>query len=668
MQPGDILLVQLDAGPRLSRYIETKGNRLRLAIGRNREARLPPSRLIHETGLNSAGFGGVEELTQQAEAVATDLDLEEVWDIVCDDGVSLTLIDIGELYWGSEPTPEQTVGLLLNLLRDDLRFVRDGVHFLPRDRDTVSATIERIELQVQRAADMDQLSGAMRSGTLPTTLTERQVETLGQVRAFVVHGDDYPRSNQVKSFLDTVGVRGRDQQRAAFDTLVALGVMVPDEHLALERAEIKPDFPEHVLAEARSIHEGPLLAEADRVDLTELRTFTVDNAETRDRDDALSIESMGGGSHRVWVHITDAGALIPRSSSVDAEADRRMSSLYLPQQTISMMPSAVSAGSGSLNPGQVRAAASLVIDFNPEAEVVKWEVIQSVILSDRALSYQEADDSISDQSHDLQQEIAALSRIATLLRTRREAKGALSIDQDELSVKVDQAGGIAVDVIPRRAPARSLVEEFMVLCNSILAIYCVEHNLPAPFRSQSVPDVSDISAQTPDGPLRKYLITRRLTAATVSTKPGAHGGLGVDAYTQATSPLRRYPDLVVQRQISHHLRRGEALYDDESMVSVAHRADVQVRQMGRIENNRRQYFFLKWLDGHRRCAEERGDERLYQAMVLDRPPNRAAILELVEWPFRTRAAVPNSVSAGETVALRLHGVDLWRRTAQFTIA
>ena len=136
---------------------------------------------------------------------------------------------------------------------------------------------------------------------------------------------------------------------------------------------------------------------------------------------------------------------------------------------------------------------------------------------------------------------------------------------------------------------------------------------------------------------------------------------------QASSPLRRYADLVTQRQISHHLLSGEIFYDEEAMTSVAHRADTQGRQLSRIENQRRQHFFLKWLDRRRREIEKPGGKAVYEAVVLENPGRRTALLELADWPFRTRAGIPASTSPGEVVKLHLHGVDLWRRTAQFTL-
>ena len=666
MQPGEILLIQLDAGPRLARYIDTAGNRLRVAIGRNREARIPQSRVLHETGVKASSYEAVEQLRQQAEAALSELDIEEVWDIVCEDGDALTLSDIGELYFGTEPSVQQTVAILLHLIDDDLLFIRDGSHFLPRDRETVATMIERRQRQQQRTSDTNELSTAFRAGVIPESRTEYQSVILEQVRAFVLHGDDYTRANFVKQFLETAGVRGRDLQRAAFEALVDLGLMDPDEHLALEREEIVAEFPEQVTVEAGLADQLRLLSDDDRADLSGLLTITIDDFETRDRDDALSIEPLDGGSHRVGIHITDTGGLIEAGSALDIEADRRMSSLYLPEQTISMLPHAVSAGSGSLNPGELRAAVSVIVDLTEDGDVGDWKVLKSAICSDHALAYAEADAAIADPSHPLHSELSVLHRLAKSLRAARDARGALSLDRNELSVKVDASGKVSVRVVPRIAPARSLVEEYMVLCNSLLARYCVENDLPAPFRAQALPDMSDIVTQVPEGALRTYMMTRRLTAATVSIKPGRHGGLGVDAYTQATSPLRRYPDLLVQRQISHHLRDSGTLYDEEAVTSVAHRADLQVRQMSRIENNRRMYYFLKWLDMKRRDSEAQGDDAVHDAVVLENPGRRAAVVEMVEWPFRARAALPASIASGEVVSLHLHGVDLWQCTAQFT--
>ena len=213
-----------------------------------------------------------------------------------------------------------------------------------------------------------------------------------------------------------------------------------------------------------------------------------------------------------------------------------------------------------------------------------------------------------------------------------------------------------------------MIAEFMIFYNAMLAEFCKKNELPAPYRSQKAPDLSDIVAQTPEGLLRWYLTVRKMGPATISTEPGAHAGLGVPAYIQASSPLRRYPDLVIQRQVSHFLKTGEKFYSDEEISSVAQRADMQIREISRMEFDREKYWFLKHLDTERRELERAGEESIHEAYVLDNQPNRAGVMDLVQYPFRVRAALGSEVKPGEVVKLRLHSVDLWRRVGQFVVA
>ena len=204
----------------------------------------------------------------------------------------------------------------------------------------------------------------------------------------------------------------------------------------------------------------------------------------------------------------------------------------------------------------------------------------------------------------------------------------------------------------------------MILCNSLLARYCLDHGLPAAYRSQPAPDLSDLP-DLPEGPLRRFHLFRRLRPADLSTVPAPHGGLGVEAYIQATSPLRRYPDLVMQRQISHFLATGEHHYSAEEIASVCHRADAQLRELARIEDDRRRYWFLKYLQQRLDAPQDGEDRTHFRAVVLENEERRLALLELSEYPFRFRTRLPWAVLPGETVGLRLRGVDLWRRFPQF---
>ena len=213
----------------------------------------------------------------------------------------------------------------------------------------------------------------------------------------------------------------------------------------------------------------------------------------------------------------------------------------------------------------------------------------------------------------------------------------------------------------------------MILYNNLLGEFCRTEQLPSVYRVQDSPNLSDLpqhalkeSHNKGEDMLRRYMVGRRLRPAELDIVPGRHGSIGVSVDVQATSPLRRYPDLIIQRQISHFLASGKPLYSVDDVMSVAQRAEVQLRELGRIEGQRKRYWFLKFLQSSQLTSS--GDKTHMPAVVLENDGRRKALLELVEYPFRTRLELPRICEPGQTVALNLHGVDLWHRLAEFVYA
>ncbi len=667
--------MRLNSGPGIGRFVEADSTRVKIAIGRNKEARLPLARVMLTTGTKAAGHEAVENLTREAETVASELDLTDLWDIVCDDRDALSLEDMAELYWSDEPTSAQRVGLLFHLDRNDLRFTTKGSEYTPRTREEVAELEARRERTARHAEEAVALAECLSSGKLPEEITSHQAHLLDQIRGLAVFGDDYTRAASAKKYLESITDVSRDPQRTAFLTLANAGHISRDEFLALEQAAIPIEFSDDVLAEASSLDVSSQFDDSHRRDLTSLDIITVDDEDTTDRDDGLSIEYVEADidgvitdAYRVGIHIADASSMVQPESALDKDADRRMATMYLPERKIWMLPPQVAADLGSLSPGERRLAVSLLATISKDAEVVSWEVTPSIIQSRAALSYDTVDARIADQNAPMHRELSSLRVLAKKIKAKRESTGTPNLDRDELSVKVSESGEITVSVLQRSNPARTMIAEFMIFYNAMLAEFCKKNELPAPYRSQKAPDLSDIVAQTPEGLLRWYLTVRKMGPATISTEPGAHAGLGVPAYIQASSPLRRYPDLVIQRQVSHFLKTGEKFYSDDEISSVAQRADMQIREISRMEFDREKYWFLKHLDAKRRELERAGEDSIHEAYVLDNQPNRAGVMDLVQFPFRVRAALGSEVKPGEVVKLRLHSVDLWRRVGQFVVA
>ena len=608
------------------------------------------------------------EFRDGVEEAANEIDLSVVWEVVVDEQVPMTVEEIADLHYDGGYGAVETTALTLHL-------DRGSDYFLPQDGDHVPRTVEDLEaLRARRRREAENaeaartLMDALNSHALPDPMSRLHEGLLEHVEGFAVHGDEYTRSYAAHTLLRDASDGTRDLQRRAFDLLVGAGVFSEDEPLELRRAEIEENIPTAALEEAESIRQDPSSDDRERLDLTGLETFTIDDDDTRDRDDALSLEAVDGG-YRVGIHIADAGALVPINGPMNVEADRRMATLYLPERSIPMLPPAFVHDVGSLDPDQARRAVSLLVNVDEAGQVRDYEIRPSLIRSRAAISYGEADAAISDESHEWRSTLRPMSGLAQALLARRERAGAINVNREEMIIKVASPTDIEVRVAARSTPARDLVSEMMVLCNSLMADYCKVHEIPASYRSQSAPDVSDLDLFDEDGVLRpltrlqRYRLMRRFTPAAISVTPTPHVGLGVDAYIQATSPLRRYPDLVMQRQISHFLTVGEPVYSEEDISHVAKRAEVQMRELSRIEDQRRRYWFLKYLMLTRLNASDGAD--MFTAYVLENEPRRLAALDLDEYPFRVRADLPNAIEPGTTVTLKLTGVNLWRRHAYF---
>ncbi len=677
MKLNELVAARMSGGITIARVVDVESSRVRVAVRRKKEARLPAERIILYTQVFAEGDDQVADFRKQSEDIASEVDISELWEVVSDEQTTLSFDDLAELYWGANATPAQQVALLLCLDRDNLYFDDGKGGYTPRTHSAVEETLARRQRQAQQSAEADDLLACLKRGELPGTLTPHQQMLIDSIRNYAAFGDDYTRSSLVKSLLNKMERKAGNLQRLAFNVLVSCGQFSPDEPLELVRDDIAESFSDAALAAAAEINEFELHDDSNRIDLTDLPTVTIDDTDTQDRDDALSLEKRenaddGAGTYRLGIHITDAGALIPQGSVLDEEADRRMASLYIPDRKIPMLPTAVSHDKGSLEAGKRRAALSLLADISADGDILNYEVKPSIITSDAALSYDDANTAIATGDapyHDL---LAGLHKLTEALKRKREAAGAVGIDRAELLIKFVSSDDVDVKVVQRNSPAREMVAECMVLCNSLLASFCHENDIPASYRSQTAPDLSDLGSGLPsgvdigdDGPLRQYLMLRRFAPAQSGTTAAPHGGLGVPAYIQATSPLRRYPDMVMQRQITHYLSTGEPLYGVEDVTSVAGRADVQLRAMGKLEDERRRYWLLKYFKLRKEQGSEDEESTTFKAIVLENQPRRSAMLELADYPFRVRARLPDTILPGETVALRLHSVDLWEKRANF---
>ncbi|HEY5540661.1 MAG TPA: ribonuclease R [Coriobacteriia bacterium] len=355
---------------------------------------------------------------------------------------------------------------------------------------------------------------------------------------------------------------------------------------------LRTEFPEGVHEEAAAIRldvDDALRTEPDRRDIRERFTFTIDPVDARDFDDAISIGHADDGRVVLGVHIADVSHYVPWDSSIDNEARLRATSVYLVDRVLPMLPEQLSNGICSLNPGEARVTFSVDMTLSKDGVVEAVEIFPSVIQSDRRFNYDEVDSWLSGAEpfpdRDSEEALREFAHVSGNLDKRRVARGGLDFETVEAKVQLD-ADGTPLDVVLReRTVATNSIEEAMIAANEAVARHMRDAKAPMVYRIHEDPDpealdqialvlkefdypIKDLHGASPATFQRiikfahtrpeKYLINsllvRSLERARYVDYLSPHFGLASEAYTHFTSPIRRYPDLIVHRLLKAQLR------------------------------------------------------------------------------------------------------------------
>jgi exoribonuclease-2 len=351
-------------------------------------------------------------------------------------------------------------------------------------------------------------------------------------------------------------------------------------------------------------------ADGRREDLTCLNLFTIDGQATLDFDDALSLEVSPDG-FRLGVHIVDVAHLVGKDGPLDREARSRGSSIYMADRKVSMLPPVLAEGLCSLKAGEVRPAISTMVDLGPELDVRGYRIMPSLVRVKDQLTYFGVNLSAEQDSN-----VIRLCGIARKFRESRLAAGAVHISVPEINIWLGENGDINLNRVNRESPGRMLVAEIMILANWLMARCLAEHGIPAVFRSQPAPRERLYRGE--EGTLYQNWMQRRLLNRFVlGNAPEKHSGLGLNAYVTATSPIRKYFDLVNQRQVRSVLGLGEP-YSVEEIDRIRQEMEVPMSHVARLQMGRQRYWLLKYLEKRIGQKEE--------AIVLMRRRNSFQVL------------------------------------------
>ena len=666
-RPGEIVVVALSKGPIIARCVEVAKGRVAVDTTRNKIARIPADRVIATLGSTNITDADLEEVKQAAVRIADELDLTDLWELAASEGTPISVTDAAGLVFGAGPGMEHVGGAAIALEVDDLHFRRVDGCYLAQTPQEVEDTIARRRAAERRAAERTVAIETLLAGEAPNEDSIEARRLIAELRSLIVAGDDAPSKGGAGQVLSLIPPGPGEPRRRAFELLVAASLMKADEPIEIEGAGFSPQLPREAEEDAAQIAAADWHPEG-RSDLTSLPTVTVDTAGTTDRDDALSAEELDDGRVRVWAHITDVTSLIPPGGPVDAEARLRMATLYTPDLRAPMVPTVLGEKAGSITPGRPVRAVSIAATIDEAGDVADCEISLSVIVSDDALSYADADRILESGEGPVSEVVRRLSLAAGWLRERRIRDGAIMIERPDVSIRLEPGNDgrprPSIEVYGFGSAARQTVTEMMVLCNRLIASRCAELGIAAIYRVQEEP-AAELQDPVPGAtagydPVAAYRMAGLMAPARLSTQVGRHHGLAIEAYLQATSPLRRFVDLANQRQLVAHLAGFDEPHSTDELAMIGHEAEVQLREIARVEASRRRYWMIRFLEMN--WDEGRTD---YEAIVLEpERPGRPSTLELTAFPMRVRTPIQGEGAAGDRLMLRLVGLDTWRRTVR----
>lgn len=414
------------------------------------------------------------------------------------------------------------------------------------------------------------------------------------------------------------------------DVLGEKGDNTVEMHAILAEFGLPYKYPADVEAAANKMDAGITPEEiAKRIDMRNIVTLTIDPRDAKDFDDALSLRKLPNGLWEVGVHIADVTHYVRPGSIIEREAQQRATSVYLVDRTIPMLPEHLSNGICSLRPNEEKLTYSVIFQLNDNAEIQKYDIAKTVICSNRRFTYEEAQQVIETGTGDFSEEVLQLDKLAKMLRAKRFAAGAIAFDRVEVRFEIDEKGKPTSVFFKEQKDANKLIEEFMLLANKTAATHIGKpgkglkaktfvyriHDLPNPDKlqnfsqfirkfgynlkisgkntavSSSINHLLDEVQGKKEQNLIETLAIRSMAKAAYSTENIGHYGLAFDYYTHFTSPIRRYPDMMVHRLLERYMTGGKNVnqqeYEDycqhssdmEQLASNAERASIKYKQV-----------------------------------------------------------------------------------------
>lgn len=658
MEKGTLVEFRQNGDRRLAVIERPEGKKNWIAIDERGHSHTLHPRQITYTVAGAYRFAEIIQFLKQANSYVDPSSLEVAWELLVEESTTVDPMELAMLLFSSQD-PHLCYAAYCLLSEDKLFFKQKGDRYEPRSKTQVAELKHQLEMELQRQREwhgfVARLEQALAGQLVEWQSSDRS--RLDALERFATLGEEALHRAPALELLSYL--KRPETVQAAFQLLVDLGLWSPHENLFLRRSQIPVHFPQKVLEVAyHRLTSPPPDLDSDRVDLTHLKVYTIDDESTCEIDDGLSLEYLPDGSERLWIHIADPSRWLQPGDELDLEARRRSTTLYLPTGMVPMFPPELATGPMSLVQGKVCCALSFSVSLDPAGAIQGYEIYASRIKTTYRLTYEDVDEMLQ-LGVEAESELEALSRWAKRRQDWRHSQGAISIYMPESSIKVN-GDTITINVL-ENSPSRQLVAEMMILAGEVAARYGQAHNLALPFRNQPQPELpsDEELLQLPAGPVRSCAIRRCMPRSEISITPGRHASLGLDTYIQVTSPIRRYNDLLAHFQIKAHLRGNPPPFSAEEVKELAMSVSSAVHEAALVERQTNRYWGLEYLRRH--------PDEVWQALVLRwlREHENLGLILLEDLGIEAAMRFNRSVMPGDRIEIKVSYADPRQDIIQF---
>ena len=610
------------------------GNRIALSW---KDDKLPlNAELAHES---------LVEQTKKAEQFQQSCELETIHSLL-DEIKEYSLEELAVDFLDDAEDTICKLGLFLALREDSFWFKHNrNLTYTPRTEEE----LELLKVQLARQKELKERElniqtwiKNLESGDwhADSEISTEQKQWLHQLLNLLTEGTDSQYWKEMSSLLDWGSALGIGEENALKRWLERAGSPVSTSRLTLLRASVREHFSNEIYQEVERVRNIPL--EKQEMLSPEVPTFTIDAKKTRDYDDAFSVMEWSSGGLVIAVHITDLSDFVYPQDALFKEAEARISSVYSLEESIPMIPDELSSDTFSLKAGEDRKVLSFMFQLSANGTWNLLEVVPQVIRVQKNLSYEEADHLI-EEKRDFW---GLLNKFCQRSLEQRLENGALNLSRKEFDFNISDPKDIKITALNRNSAANRIIEELAISVNCETGRIFQEADFPGIYRTQSS---YEIIKEVAEG-TKLSMENIRIEPARLSTIPGKHAGLGCDVYMQATSPIRRFVDLVTQQNLKLLINQQEPVFSEEDMMRWSEEISLRQRKYSRAEREIIKFWKLKYLQQHL------GDN--FEAKVRKKLANNNTEIELLELDCVVSAAGLTELESGEHLLLRIDEVGL----------